>query len=584
MRFRVRLVALMTAALAGCGGGQQEPEIPPVPVMPLLSAQAADLKSNNVTPTPTLTVAPDIHRRLAQFAPVVMDFDETKLATGQKQLLKKLVEASQLMHQLFLLQIDASIPTLRARLAQIPGQEAALRYFDIMAGPWDALKQDEPFIGGTPRPPGGTFHPPDLTKAEFDAFVKANPPQKDALLGYFTAIRRQGDKLQAVPYSKVWSEPLRQASAKLQEAATFATEPTLKEFLDLRAKAFVSNEYRESDMAWMDVTGPVEVTIGPYETYADQLLGLKASFEAFVSLRDESESKKLAIIGAKMNALERNLPMSTEQRKRMAERSQRSPIDVVQLLFAAGQSSVHTVAYNLPNDEYVRKEKGSKKVMMKNVIRGKFDLIVVPIAERVLAKDQRADLDFEAMFSYVLMHEIAHGLGPGLITLPGGTKSEVNKALRDQYGAIEEAKADIAGLVSAQHLIDQGVLPKAYNKQAYVAYLATVLRQVRFGVGGAHGRGAVASFNYLRDKGGISYDPSAGTFGIDFKNIKSAVRSLAEVYLTLQVDGDYNEAKAFLDKHAKVSPEMQQALDRIGADVPVDIRPTFTIQDKMARW
>ena len=582
MRCRTPLLAFSLAALLASCGGSQAPSIPPMPPMPeKVQEPTLDFDAE---PADALTVVPDIDARLAKFSPFRMDFDDSKLSANDKKIIKLLVEASVIMHQLFMQQIDPGLPTLRAQLVSDPKLASAVKYFDIMAGPWDALLHDEPFVGSRTRPPGGAFHPEGMTKGEFEAFVASHPDQKDAFLDYFTVIRRDGNGLKAVPYKDVYASFLAPAAAKLHAAAKLTTEPTLKAFLDARADAFLSNQYRESDKAWMDVKGPIEVTIGPYETYEDQLLGLKASFEAFISLRDMEESKKLEVIGKKMNALERNLPMSVKQRARMADRNHGSPIDVVQLLCNAGQAGVQTVAYNLPNDEHVRKEKGSKKVMMKNVLRGKFDRIVVPIAARVLSEEQRKDLDFEAMFTYILVHEVAHGLGPGIITLADGTKTEVNKALSDQYAAIEEPKADIAGLVSAQYLIDHGTLPRTYERQIYVAYLATVFRQVRFGVAEAHGRGAVASFNYLREKGGITYDEKTGTFAIEFKKIKGVVRGLAELYLTLEVDGDYDGAKAFLDKYAKVSPEMQKALDGLGTGIPVDITPQFTVYEKMKSW
>jgi hypothetical protein len=247
----------------------------------------------------------------------------------------------------------------------------------------------------------------------------------------------------------------------------------------------------------------------------------------------------------------------------------------VQLLFNAGQSGVQTVAYNLPNDERVRKEKGSKKVMMKNVLKGKFDRIVVPIAQRILAKDQLPLLDFEAMFSHILMHEVAHGLGPGIMKLPNGEKSDVNKMLRDQYGAIEEAKADIAGLVSSQYMIDHAIFPRAYDKQIYVAYLTTVFRHIRFGAKEAHGRGALASLNFLIEKGGFTYDEKTERFGVNFKKIKYAVRELARTYLTFEAEGDYDGAKAFLEKYAVLSDAEKKALAKLEKGIPVDIVPVF---------
>jgi hypothetical protein len=284
-----------------------------------------------------------------------------------------------------------------------------------------------------------------------------------------------------------------------------------------------------------------------------------------------------------MDALEKNLPLDAKHKADASTRAKGSPIDVVQLLCNAGQGGVQTVAYNLPNDEYVRKEKGSKKVMLKNILQGKFEHIVKPIAARVVAEEQLPLLNADAIFTYILMHEVAHGLGPGIITL-NGTKTEVNKALKELYGGLEEAKADITGLVSAQYLIDQKVYPKKYEQEIYVAYLSTAFRQMRFGVKEAHGRGVVASVNYLMKKGGIVHNPKTGRFSIDFKKIKAAVRSLSHEYLTLEAEGNYEGAKKFFEQYAVVSPELQAAIDRIGSDIPVDITPVFRVTEKMRSW
>jgi hypothetical protein len=576
-------VSALAALLAACGGPAPDPKIPPPPPMPPEPAAMPDAVSFD-QPPPALHVAPDIDQRLAKFATLEMTFDDATIAPEDRPLIKKLVEVNRLVHDLFIQQIDTEIPTIRQTLAADPSKAAALRYFDIMAGPWDSLAHDEPFVGTRKRPPGGTFYPADLSKEQFEQWVAAHPQDKDAFQGFFSVIRRGDSGLVAVPYAQAYKDRLTVLSARMKEAATLAREPTLKSFLDARADAFLSNEYRESDKAWMDVKGPFEVTIGPYETYADQLLGLKASFESFISVRDQAESRRLEVVGKKMDALENNLPIPQDVRKRMTARSQGSPIDVVHLLCNAGQQGVQTVAYNLPNDEMVRKEKGSKKVMMKNVLQGKFDRIMLPISERVLTDPMRSLLNSDAVFSYILMHEVAHGLGPGILKNADGSTIEVQKALKELYGGIEEAKADIAGLVSAQYLIDAKVFPKAYDQQIYVAYLATVFRQVRFGVKEAHGRAAVASFNYLFKKGGIVYDDKAARYAIDFRKIKGAVRDLAREYLTIEGHGDYAAAKRFLDEYAVVSPEMQKALDSLGAGIPVDIAPVFPIYDKAKAW
>jgi hypothetical protein len=332
------------------------------------------------------------------------------------------------------------------------------------------------------------------------------------------------------------------------------------------------------------VKGSIEITIGPYETYLDQMFQYKASYEAFVALRDQEESKRLEVVGSKMAELEKNLPLDEKYKKDAASRAKGSPIDVVHLLCNAGSSGVQTVAYNLPNDERTRRDKGSKKVMLKNVLEGKFEHMVKPIAAKVIAEDQLKMLNSEAVFAYILQHEVAHGLGPGIITLKNGTKSEVNKELKELYGGIEEAKADITGLVDAQYLIDKGIYAKKLDKEIYVAFLATAFRQMRFGVKEAHGKGVVSSFNYLFQKGAIVYDKKTERFKIDFAKIKKAVRELSKEYLTIEAEGNYEGAKAFFAKYAVLSPELEKAIATIGTGIPIDITPQFTIYKKSEAW
>lgn len=589
MVFRRSLAAIVILAFAACGAPQAEPQIvsappppaSPMPVAPVIPQPSAEQPMPNAS---DLVVASDVSARLAKFAPFVADFDDKSLTAEEKLVLRKLVESSQIIHELFLRQVDPTVPELRARIASDPSKTDALKYFDIMAGPWDILAHDEPFIGSRKRPAGGAFYPVNMAKTELEDFVNGHPEQRESFQSYFTVVVRRDGRLTPVPYAEAYKAWLEPAAAKLREAAAATKEPTLRKFLELRAAAFSSNDYVESDKAWMDVNGSIELTMGPYETYADQLFQYKATFESFLSLRDTQESKKLEVIGKQMGALQKNLPMSDKHKKQAEGRGMGSPMDVVHLVCTAGHAGVQTVAYNLPNDERVRKEKGSKKVMLKNVLQGKFENIVAPIAAKVIAEDQLPLLNAEAVFTYILMHEVAHGLGPGFITLKDGTKGEVHKALRDLYGGIEEAKADITGLVDVQYLIDQKIYPKELEKQIYVGFLATAFRQMRFGLSEAHGRGVVSSFNYITEKGGIVYDSKSGRFRIDFGKIKKAVRDLAHEYLTIEAEGNYDGAKAFLEKYAKATPEIQRAVDRIGSGIPVDIALQFTIYDKMKNW
>ena len=396
-----------------------------------------------------LTVAADVDHRLAQLAPTPLELDEAAIAPELKPVLKPLIEATEIMQEIFVRQVDPDYPRFREALAADPANEGAVRYFDIMAGRWDILANDAPFIGTEERPHGAGFYPNNLGKAEFQQYVDQHPAEGDALEDYFSVIDRRGRNLIAIPYSEAYRPWLTAAATKLEQAARACDEPTLRRFLQLRAKAFLTDDYVASDMAWMDVRGPIEITIGPYETYADQLFAYKASFESFLSLRDAAASRELEIVGSELDALERHLPLPDEH-KQPGARGDSSPIDVVHLLCNAGQPGVQTVAYALPNDERVRDAKGTKKVLLKNVMEAKFEHITKPIAARVLAEEQLELLDSEAFFTYILMHEVAHGVGPGFITLADGTRTSVAKALRDMYAGIEEAKADITGLLNAR--------------------------------------------------------------------------------------------------------------------------------------
>jgi hypothetical protein len=588
MRARNFVLAVVTAGLLAACVDESPIRVvappPPPPPPPPVTALTVSAPVIPQAPPLDLNVAPDIEARLNKFAPIVLDFDDSKVAPEDRAVIKKAVEAAALMQEIFIQQVDPLGPDYHAALRTDATNAYAAMYFDIMGSRWDELDHDTPFVGSQKRPPGANFYPQDMTKDEFEKFVADHPDKKEAFQSYFTVIKRKDGQLTAVPYSEAYKDQLQQAAVKLREAAAAAKDPTLKNFLVLRAAAILTNDYAESDKAWMDVKGPIEITIGPYETYVDQLFQYKASFEAFVALRDQEESKRLEVIGSKMAELEKNLPLDEKYKKDAASRAKGSPIDVVHLLCNAGTSGVQTVAYNLPNDERVRKEKGSKKVMLKNVLEGKFEYMVKPIAAKVIAEDQVKMLNAEAVFAYILQHEVAHGLGPGFITLKNGTKSEVNKELKELYGGIEEAKADITGLVDAQYLIDKGIYPKKLDKEIYVAFLATAFRQMRFGVKEAHGKGIVSSVNYLMKKGGIVYDKKAERFKIDFAKIKKAVRELSKEYLTIEAEGNYEGAKAFFEKYAVVSPELEKAIATIGTGIPVDITPQFTVYKKSTAW
>lgn len=524
--------------------------------------------------SPERRIVPDIERRLAQFSPTPLQADLTALSPEDRRVLDLLIEAARPMSEIFLRQAWTGNPDLRREIAgwRGPEAEAARQYFEINFGPWDRLDESRPFLGDRPHPPGAGYYPEDMTKEEFERWVEAHPAEREQLVSGVTVIRRQGEGLVAVPYSQEYRELLEPSAARLREAAAATSNASLKRFLTLRADAFSSGDYYESDVAWMDLDAPVEVTIGPYETYEDGLFGYKTAFEAFVTVNLPRESEALSRYKERLPWLERNLPIPDED-KNLA-RGTESPIRVVDTVYTAGdtRAGVQTIAFNLPNDERVREAKGSKKVLLRNTMRAKYDKILVPIAERVLAKEQVGEVSFDAYFDEVLHHELSHGLGPGTITVDG-RKTEVRLELKDLYSTIEEAKADVMGIYNILALIGRGEMPAELRRSLEPTYVAGLFRSARFGVDEAHGQGVVAQFNYLIGKGALEVD-SEGRFRAVSERFPDAIRDLLHDMLTLQAAGDYEGTRRFLETYGKPTPELREALGRL-ADVPVDIRPVY---------
>jgi hypothetical protein len=519
----------------------------------------------------SLAVAPDVAQRMAQLPRTVIDYDRSLLNDNERQVVAKLIEASKQIDEIYWRQVAEENPAWREQLAKQGGP--AYDYFIANKGPWDRLKGDQPFVGTTPKPPGAAFYPPDVTKEEFERYVAAHPAQKDELEGLFTVIRRDGTNLVAIPYSAFYKDFLDPAAAKLREAAAITTDPTLKHFLTLRADAFATGDYRESDMAWMDLAGNIEVVIGPYEVYEDNLFNYKASFESFVTVVDKPESAKLAAYAHALPDMERNLP-EPEQYKN-PNRGSESPIKVVQELYTAGDArrGVQTAAFNLPNDEVVREKKGSKKVLLKNVMDAKFRQSGKPIAMRVLDPSLTSLVSFDAFFNHVLFHELSHGLGPGFLTQPDGKRVEVRIPLKELYSTIEECKADVLGVWNLIYAQQHGLVTAFDERQLLATYAGLMFRSTRFGVGEAHGRGTALQWNWLRERGAVT-PVAGGKYTVDFAKSRDAVRDLATELLTIEATGDYARAKTLLDKYGKETPEMA-AVNATLKDIPVDITPVF---------
>ena len=528
------------------------------------------------------SVMPDLaqlKQMSARFAPVKLNAETAALSAGDRQALTKLVDAARILNFVFMDQLWSGNRALYDKLQKdtTPLGKERLHYFWLNKGPWSDLDGHTAFLPEVPerKPLGANFYPGDMSREEFEAWVKTlSAADRQQAEGFFTLIRRDANRrLSMTPYSKVYNADLDKAAALLREAAALTENASLKKYLTLRANAFLSNDYYASDVAWMELDAPLDITIGPYETYNDELFGYKAAFEAYVTIRDDKETDRLKAISGHLQEVENTLPIDV--RYRNPKLGALAPIRVVNEVLAAGDGAhgVRTAAFNLPNDERVVHEKGSKRVMLKNIQEAKFRTILLPIADRVLAKSVRGDLSFDSFFFHILAHELSHGIGPQQIQV-NGRASSPRQQLKELYATIEEAKADVTGLFMLQYMYDHGLVrhEAASERQLYTTYLASTFRSVRFGLTEAHARGTALQFNYLTDKGGFVASGD-GSFHVDFDRIKNAVRDLDHDLLTLEAQGDYQGAKRMLDTLAVVRPAMQKALDGM-KQLPTDIDPT----------
>ncbi len=550
----------------------------------------------------------DLKVKLRKYVKVDMGYDAAVLSDPEKEALGKLVQAGRVIDDIFLRQVWSGNVALEKQLAEVHayshqapssaiGEDHALildliRFFNINAGPWDRLTVDSPFIGSLAKPQGANFYPEDMTKEEFENFLAQHPDKDEEFRGYFTTIRRQNGTLVAVPYSEEYKDLIAKAAGLIREAADILTKPenaaafakgvdytTLAAYLRSRADAFSSNSYRQSDMDWMDVKdNTIDVTIGPYEVYEDALFGYKAAFETFIAIRYPADSKKLEGIKRFIPKLEASLPIPDEHKN--TSRGAESPVSVVDLVYSAGdtKAGVQTIAFNLPNDEAVRDAKGTKKVMLKNVSRAKFDQILVPIAAQVLDPSQVDYVVFDAYFNNTLMHELSHGLGPGTIKRSDGTETTVNRELKDLYPAIEEAKADILGLYCTKILHKEGFFEKGMDTKGYVSFLPGFFRAIRFGASSAHANANMMEFNFFREQGAISLDSQSGKFRVHLDKMPAAVEAMAKELLMIQALGNYDGAAAFIEKYGQSTPEIDTLVATL-KDIPVDIEPVFKAEE-----
>ena len=502
--------------------------------------------------------------KLAQYTPVRLNADLERLTERERRMIPLLIDAAREMDTIYWQQVYSARDSLLGTLQDT----AVRRYVELNYGPWDRLDGNRPFVPGVgPRPAGSEFYPPDMTKEEFEQAVAKDAALRDP----YTVVRRDSaGTLRAVKYHEAWPEPTRRAAAKLREAAALADDPGLRRYLELRAQALETDDYRASDMAWLDMKrNTLDVVIGPIETYDDELFGHKAAHEGYVLVKDRDWSERLARYASLLPSLQRGLPVpETYKREEPGTDSDLNAYDVV---YYTGQSNAgsKTIAINLPNDEEVQLRKGTRRLQLKNAMRAKFDKILVPIARELIATDQQSHIKFDAFFANVMFHEVAHGLGIKNTVNGRGT---VREALKEQAGALEEGKADVLGLYMITRLHDRGEIRDVELADNYVTFLAGIFRSIRFGASSAHGRANAAQFSFFQEHGAFTRDSADGRYRVDLARMRSAVDAMAERILRFQGDGDYAGVGRFMSERGALSPELQGDLDRLqGVGIPVDI-------------
>jgi hypothetical protein len=505
---------------------------------------------------------PEIQKKVDAYALFTLTTDLNSLGENEKQMIPILIEAAGIMDDIFWSETYGN----KGRLFDSISDPATARFAEINYGPWERLNEDRPFVKGVgPKPAGAQFYPVDMTKEEFDAMEAAD---KTSL---YTMVRREKTgNLYTIPYHIFFNDQVTRAAGLIRRAAALAEDPGLRKYLELRAEALLTDDYYPSDVAWMEMkNNRIDFVCGPIENYEDALFGYKAAHEAFVLVKDPEWSLKLARFSQLLPDLQKSLPVADEYKQEVPGID--SDLGVYDALFYAGDCNAgsKTIAINLPNDERVQLEKGSRKLQLKNSIKAKFDKILLPISEHIVAPDQRKHIVFDAFFENIMFHEVSHGLGIKN-TLNGS--GPVRKVLSEQYSALEEAKADILGLYLVSKLAEMGELGEKDLMDNYVTFMAGIFRSVRFGASNAHGKGNMLQFNYFLDAGAFVRDNATGFYQVDFEKMKEAVAGLGQLILTLQGDGNYEGAKQLMAEKGIVPSQLQEELNKInGLGIPKDI-------------
>ena len=535
-------------------------------VMACAAGDRGEERDSGSAPDSTSTGTASMHDKLARYTTVRLTADLSALTEREQKMIPILIDAARAMDRAFWQEAYGSPEKL---LNSIHDADTR-RYVEINYGPWDRLDGNAPFVEGVgPKPKGAGFYPADMDTAEFAAAAKA--PGGELLRSQYTMVQRDtAGKLVAIRYRDAFAKQVGVAAEKLRAAARLADDPGLKRYLELRAEALITDDYQPSDLAWMDMkNNTVDVVIGPIESYEDQLFGVKTSHEAFVLIKDREWSQRLARYTSMLPELQRGLPVPAQYKAETPGTD--SDLNAYDAVYYAGDANAgsKTIAINLPNDEEVQLKKGTRRLQLKNAMRAKFDKILVPVAEVLIAPDQRKHVSFDAFFSNVMFHEVAHGLGIKK-TLNG--KGTVRDALKEQSSSLEEGKADVLGFYMVTKLHEKGELGKADLMDNYVTFLAGIFRSVRFGASSAHGRANMAAFNFFQDRGAFTRDEASGTYRVDFEKMTAAMNALSEQILRFQGDGDYAGVVKFNGELGVIRPGLQTDLRRLeSAGIPVDI-------------
>jgi len=532
----------------------------------LLSACEKDSPAVSTAPVETAAVAAPVEAeapsRFDIYAEVNLNADLSHLSDNQRQMIGLLINAARITDDIFWQQVWGDKEELLNSIEDPKMRRFALYNY----GPWDRLAADQPFIESYgPRPPGARFYPQDMSKAEFEAW------QQDGKDEQYSIVQRDAEGgLVLVPYSKAFEPQINAIAELLLQASALAEDKEFSNYLQLRAEALKTDDYQASDMAWMDMkNNPVELVIGPIETYQDALYGYRAAFETFVLIKDQAWSERLARFAAYMPELQRGLPVDEAYKAEMPGSD--ADLNAYDLAYCAGDcnSGSKTIAINLPNDEEVQLAKGTRRLQLKNSMLAKFNQILMPIANELIAEDQRRHITFDAFFSNTMFHEVAHGLGIKNTLDGAGT---VRQAMKEHASALEEGKADILGLYMVQALRTKGEITEGELMDNYVTFLAGIFRSIRFGASSAHGRANMIRFNYFSDAGAFTRDPDNGTYRVNVEAFEQAIKSLGNDLLVLQGNGDYDAVAAFVAEKGNVGAQLQADLNRLDAiSIPVDI-------------